>query len=134
MNYREKLFEAVEAQDLLRLLDGTKMKPNEAWDPWHTAVWMRDDTEAQYLVITTTPPTVHDHLSLSMTAHEVFKVLEKLFEKPTTTMTTTTVCDAQHNNTMPVMESGTGREDNGTTHRVMGHVANANARPWTRVE
>ena len=63
MNYREKLFEAVEAQDLLRLLDGTKMKPNEAWDPWHTAVWMRDDTEAQYLVITTIPPTVHDHLS-----------------------------------------------------------------------
>ena len=94
-NYRKKLFEAVEAQGLLGLLDGTKTKPNEPWDPWCTAAWMRDDTEAQYLVITTTPPTVHDHLSLSMTAHEVFKTLQALFEKKATA--TTTVHDVQHN-------------------------------------
>ena len=61
---------------------------------------MRDDTEAQYLVITTTPPTVHDHLSLSMTAHEVFKTLQALFEKKVTA--TTTVHDPQHNDTTPV--------------------------------
>ena len=99
-NYRKKLFEAAAAQDLLGLLDGTKTKPNEPWDPWHTAAWMRDDTEAQYLVITTTPPTVHDHLSLSMTAHKFFKTLQDLFEKKSTA--TTTVHDAQHNDTTPV--------------------------------
>ena len=33
-----------------------------------------------------------------------------------------------------MMESGTGREDNGTTHRVTGHVANMNAGPQTRDE
>ena len=98
LNYREKLFEAAAAQDLLGLLDGTKTKPNEPWDPWRTAAWMRDDMEAQYLVITTTPPTVHDHLSLSMTAHEVFKTLHALFEK----RTMTTVDDTRENNTTRV--------------------------------
>ena len=96
-NYREKLFQAAEAQDSLRLLNGTKTKPNEPWDPWHTAAWMRNDTEVQYLVIMTTPPTLHDHLSLSMTVHEVFKTLHALLEKRTTT--TTTVHNVQHNNT-----------------------------------
>ena len=99
-NYREKLFEAAAAQDLLGLLDGTKTKPNEPWNPWCTAAWMRDDTEAQYLVITTTPPTVHDHLSLSMTAHEVFKTLQCLFEKKTTVMTK--VHDVRENDTTRV--------------------------------
>ena len=99
-NYREKLFQAAEVQDSLGLLNGTKMKPNEPWDPWHTAAWMHNDTEVQYLVIMTTPPTLHDYLSLSMTVHEVFKTLHALLEKRTTT--TTTVHDVQENNTTHV--------------------------------
>ena len=99
-NYRKKLFEAAEAQDSLRLLNGTKTKSNEPWDPWRTAAWMHNDTEAQYLVIMTTPPTVHNHLSLSMTVHELFKTLHALLEKGTTTMTT--VHNVQHNDTTPV--------------------------------
>ena len=99
-NYCEKLFEAAAAQDLLGLLDGSKTKPNKPWNPWCTAAWMCDDIEVQYLVITTTPPTVHNHLSLSMTAHEVFKTLQGLFEKRTTVMTT--VYDVWENNTMHV--------------------------------
>ena len=100
LNYCKKLFEAAAAQDLLGLLDGTKTKPNEPWNPWCTAVWMCDDTEAQYLVIMTTPPIVHNHLSLLMTAHEVFKTLQDLFEKKSTVMTM--VHEAWHNNTTGV--------------------------------
>ena len=48
-NYHEKLFEAVEVQNLLGLLDRTKTKPNEPWNPWRIAVWMCDDMEAQYI-------------------------------------------------------------------------------------
>jgi hypothetical protein len=44
--------------------------------------------EAWYLIITTTPSIVHNHLSLSMIAQEVFKTLQALFEKTTTTATT----------------------------------------------
>ena len=74
------------------------------------AAWMRDDTEAQYLVITTTPPTVHDHLSLSMTAHEVFKTLQGLFEKKTTFMTK--VHNVQENNTTRVAACATNEVRN----------------------
>ena len=65
-----------------------------------------------YLIITTTPPTVHDHLSLSMTAHELFKTLQALFEKKATA--TTTVLDARENDTMQVAARTSNRVRNGS--------------------
>ena len=63
------------------------MKPNKPWDPWPTAIWMCDNTEAQYMVITTTPPSIHDHFRLSTSACDFFKTLQDLFEKKSTAMT-----------------------------------------------
>ena len=129
-NYREKLFEAAEVQNLLGLLDGTKTKPNDPWDPWRTAAWMRDDTEAQYLVITTNPPTVHDHLSLSMTAHEVFKILQALFEKKATA--TSTVLDARENDTMQVAARTSNRVRNGSGRQRDNSPSNGTRRECER--
>jgi hypothetical protein len=99
--YCEKLFQVVEAQDLLGIIDGTKTKPtNEPWNPLGRAAWIRDDTEVQYLIVTTTPPIIHGHLTLEMTAHELFKTLQGLFKKEPNT--TTTVHDARHNHTARV--------------------------------
>ncbi|KAI9571094.1 hypothetical protein HD554DRAFT_2169478 [Boletus coccyginus] len=81
-DYREKLFQAAEVQDLLGLLDGTKTKPNGPWDPWRAAAWMRDDTEAQYMLVTTTPPSIWDQINLT-TAHDYYDYLSKIFDKPT---------------------------------------------------
>ena len=103
-NYCEKLLEAAAAQDLLGLLNGTKTKPNKPWNPWCTAAWMRDNTEAQYMVIMTTPPSIHDHFRLSTTACDFFKTLQDLFEKKSTAMTT--VHEAWHNNTTCVQGQG----------------------------
>ena len=82
--YREKLFEAAEQQNLLGLLDGTNTKPNEPWNPRRIATWLRDNTEVQYLLATTTPSLIWDHFTIS-TAHAMFTHLKNLFEKVTTT-------------------------------------------------
>jgi hypothetical protein len=87
LNYREKLFQAAEVQDLLGLLDGTKVEPNEPWNPQSTAAWMCDNMEAQHLIITTTPPLIHNHFRLSTTAHEMFEHLKNLFEESMATGT-----------------------------------------------
>ncbi|KAI9573990.1 hypothetical protein HD554DRAFT_2325643 [Boletus coccyginus] len=81
-DYRKKLFQAAEVQDLLGLLDGTKTKPNGPWDPWRAAAWMRNDTEAQYMLVTTTPPFIWDDTHLT-TAHEYYDYLSNLFDKLT---------------------------------------------------
>jgi hypothetical protein len=60
LEYCEKPSQAAAAQDLLGLLNGTNMKPNEPWDLQCTATWMCDDTEAQYLIVMTTPSIIHD--------------------------------------------------------------------------
>jgi hypothetical protein len=86
-NYCEKLFQAAEVQNLLGLLDGTKPEPNEPWNPRSAAAWMRDNTEAQHLIITTTPPLIHNHFRLSTTAHEMFEHLKNLFEESMATGT-----------------------------------------------
>jgi hypothetical protein len=86
--YREKLFQVAEAQDSLGILDGTKTKPtNEPWNPLGRAAWIRDNTEVQYLIVMTTLPIIHVHLTLEMTAHELFKTLRGLFEKELNTTT-----------------------------------------------
>jgi hypothetical protein len=87
LNYREKLFQAAEVQDLLGLLDGTKVEPNEPWNPRSRAAWMCDNMEAQHLIITTTPPLIHNHFRLSTTAHEMFEHLKNLFEESMATGT-----------------------------------------------
>ena len=99
-NYREKLFEAAAAQDLLGLLDGTKTKPNEPWNHGAQLHGCAMTQKRSTWSLRLPHPFVHDHLSLSMTAHEVFKTLQDLFEKKATA--TTTVHNMQHNNTTPV--------------------------------
>jgi hypothetical protein len=132
--YHEKLFQAAEAQNSLRILDGTTMKPtNKPWNPLGRAAWIHDNTEVQYLIVMMTPPIIHNHLTLEMTAHELFKTLRGLFEKEPNT--TTTVYDVWHNHTTqvaahtsrtpddctptqctPATESDTGRENKGRAH------------------
>ena len=85
-DYHAKLFEAAEAQGLLGLLDGTNPKPNEPWNPWRIAAWLCDDTEAQYLLATTTPSPIWNHFTIS-TAHDMFQYLKNLFKKDSTTTT-----------------------------------------------
>ena len=75
--YCEKLFEAAEQQGLIGLLDGTNMKPNEPWNPRRIATWLRNDTEAQYLLATTTPQLIWNHFTI-LTAHEMFQHLQSL--------------------------------------------------------
>jgi hypothetical protein len=139
--YCKKRFQVTKAQDLLGIIDGTKTKPtDELWNLLGRAAWIRADTEVQYLIVTTTPPIIHDHRTLEMSAHKLFNTLKGLFEKEPTT--TTTVHDVRHNHTMqvaahtsrtpdnrtctqcaammrcaPVTESETGREDKGRAHR-----------------
>ena len=149
LDYRGKLFEAAEQQGLLGLLDGTNTKPNEPWNPWRIAAWLRDDTEAQYLLATTTPSIIWNHFTIS-TAHDMFRHLQSLFESTATT--TATVHEmwsidstqvAAHTPRTPDDHVRTrraartesrhvGREDNGRSHRVTECVASANARRRTR--
>ncbi|KAH0826516.1 hypothetical protein J3R83DRAFT_5523, partial [Lanmaoa asiatica] len=81
-DYHEKLFQAAGAQGLMGLLNGTRVKPNGPWNPFQSAAWLRDNTNTQYLIITTTPPVIHERFDLSSTAFEMFLQLQNLFEKP----------------------------------------------------
>ena len=98
LNYHEKLFQAAEAQDLLGLLDGTNPNPSgsEPWNPWRIAAWLRNNTEAQYLLVTTTPAFIWDHFTIStVTAHDMFTYLKNLFEKPMEVEVTRTAAHSQ---------------------------------------
>ena len=84
-HYCEKLFQAAEAQNLLGLLNSTNPNPSdlEPWNLWCIAMWLRNNTEAQYLLVTTTPAVIWDHFTIStVTAHNMFTYLKNLFEKP----------------------------------------------------
>jgi len=83
--YCKKLLRAAAVQGLAGLLNGTRTKPDDLWDPFQTGVWLRENTNAQYLIITTTPPAIHNDFDFNMTAHEMFKRLQGLFEKTATT-------------------------------------------------
>ena len=123
-----KLFEAAEAQGLLGLLDGTNPKPNEPWNPRRIAAWLRDDTEVQYLLATTTPSTIWDHFAIS-TAHDMLTHLKNLFDKDSTA-TTATVHDVQSNNSARVAAHTAGTP-NGRTR--MQRAANDEARDINEV-
>ena len=88
LNYCEKLFQA-EAQNLLGLLNGTNPKASnlEPWNPWCIAAWLCNDMEVQYLLITTTPALIWNHVTIS-TAHTMFQYLKNLFKESTLAMTT----------------------------------------------
>ena len=111
LDYRTKLLEAAEAQGLLGLLDGTSTKPNEPWNPRHIAAWLRDDTEAQYLLATTTPQLIGNHFTIS-TAHDMFQHLQSLFED--STASTTTVHDVRSINSAQVAAHTAGTPDDRT--------------------
>ena len=82
VEYREKLFKAAEQQNLLGLLDGTYTRPEDLCKVRRIGTWMRDNLEAQALIIATKPPT--PRFSLLMTAHEMFNTLKDLCKKTTT--------------------------------------------------
>ena len=109
LDYHAKLFEAAEAQGLLGLLNGTSTKPNEPWNPRRIAAWLRDDTEAQYLLATTTPQLIWNHFTIS-TAHNMFQHLQSLFE----TTTTTTLHDVRSNDSTRVAAHTAGTPDDCT--------------------
>ena len=155
-DYRTKLFEAAETQGLLGLLDGTNTKPNEPWNLWCIAAWLRNDTEAQYLLTITThlpfgttspsqPLTTCSstyriylirilHLRLQYTTYGASTAHEWL-RTPPEHPTTVHACSAQPMRRCATrMRSEKGREDNERAHRVMGRVASANARRRTMGE
>ena len=127
-DYRTKLFEAAEAQGLLGLLDGTNTKPNEPWNPWRTAAWLRDDTEVQYLLATTTPSPIWDHFTIS-TAHDMLTHLKNLFDKDST-FSTTMVHDVRSNDSARVAAHTAGTPDDRTRTQ---RTANEKARNTNEV-
>ena len=104
------------------------MKPNEPWNPWRIAAWLRDNTEAQYLFAMTTPSTIWDHFTIS-TAHDMLTHLKNLFEKDPTA-TTVVVHNIRSNNSARVAVH-TARTPNNPTR--MQHAANEKAHSMNEV-
>ena len=129
LDYRTELFQAVETQGLLGLLDGTSTKPNEPWNPRRIAAWLRDDTEAQYLLATTTPSPIWDHFTIS-TAHDMLTHLENLFEKDSTA-TTVVVHGVRSNDSARVAAYTAGTPEDHTRTQC---AANDEVRSTNRVE
>ena len=91
-DYKKKLVHVAKLLGILRLLDGTEVRPMDQWNPWIQAAWVCNDTEAQYLLVTTTPPFIHNLFKHGQPVHKWFSHLQTQFDKLTTTTKSMVQC------------------------------------------